>query len=335
MRLFRRNKIGRASIKESLDNLPCGICFADKNGMIVLCNKQMHRLCHILLGMELQHLSELRRVLNNTHRQIEYHHNMEAAAVCRINDKQVWHFSETEITDAEGNSYTQIQAIDVTAVYEKEIELNNENKALEEAISRAGKIYAELDEIVRDEQNFAVKTRVHDELSELLGLTRNILLQEEETLDKIQSIGQRWEQLSHTLGLVDYESEDKKYLSPYRAFAELKEMTEGIGVKLTLSGNLPQNSKLAYILITAIRECATNTVRHAEGSEVTVEITQENGTVRAAVTNNGKPPEGNIFEGGGLSALRRRIESIRGTMRVESVPMFRLVIIMPSEGAAI
>lgn len=31
----------RRAIKESVDNFPSGICFADSNGVIVLCNRQM------------------------------------------------------------------------------------------------------------------------------------------------------------------------------------------------------------------------------------------------------------------------------------------------------
>lgn len=53
MSVFHKEKIGRASIKEGLDNLPSGICFADQNGTIILCNRQMHRLCHALMGMDL------------------------------------------------------------------------------------------------------------------------------------------------------------------------------------------------------------------------------------------------------------------------------------------
>lgn len=40
----------RRAIKESADNLPSGICFADSNGVIILCNRQMHRLCHRSFG---------------------------------------------------------------------------------------------------------------------------------------------------------------------------------------------------------------------------------------------------------------------------------------------
>ena len=54
-----KRSLRRAS-KESVDNLPSGICFADSNGVIVLCNRQKHRLCPDLMGRDLQYLDELR-----------------------------------------------------------------------------------------------------------------------------------------------------------------------------------------------------------------------------------------------------------------------------------
>ena len=65
MSLFHRKpKLGRSSVKEGFDNLPSAICFAGRDGIIMLCNLQMHRLCHVLMGMDLQHISELRHALD-------------------------------------------------------------------------------------------------------------------------------------------------------------------------------------------------------------------------------------------------------------------------------
>ena len=47
---------------------------------------------------------------------------------------------------------------------------------------------------------------------------------------------------------------------------------------------------------------------------------------RIVITNNGKPPERPITEGGGLSDLRQKVEQQGGTMTVESAPVFRLQI---------
>jgi signal transduction histidine kinase len=44
------------------------------------------------------------------------------------------------------------------------------------------------------------------------------------------------------------------------------------------------------------------------------------------ITNNGKPPKGEIAESGGLLSLRRSAEEAGGTMTVQSQPEFKLTI---------
>ena len=53
-RRFRRTSISHNSVKESLDNLPTGLCFSNLNGMIRLSNYRMNSLSHIIAGEELQ-----------------------------------------------------------------------------------------------------------------------------------------------------------------------------------------------------------------------------------------------------------------------------------------
>lgn len=327
MTLFRKDKIGRASIKESFDNLPSGICFADQNGLVILCNKQMYRLCYTLMGMDLQHISELLDALNDPQGGVQ---RVGADAnVYRFPSGKVWKFTQSTITDADGNAYTQVQAADVTALYEKEDELERENRRLEEVNARARKLYAQLDDIVREEENFAVKTHVHDEMGELLGLTRNILSQKDFSPEKLKALGKRWEQVGDTLGAVP--PNDGDTFDSDKTLAELTEGIAGIGVTLYVRGEFPQKGSAAYLLTAAVRECAINAVRHAKGSEMTVELTKMPHALTAAITNNGLVPAGEVIEGGGLGALRRRIESAGGAMRVESTPQFRLVITLPGK----
>ena len=327
MSLFHRNKIGRASIKESFDNLPCGICFIDKNGLIVLCNKQMYRLCHTLLGRDLQYISELQDAMNHPQNGVK---TVSADTdVFHFPSGEVWKFTKSDITDADGNAYTQIQAFDVTALYETEKELKRENARLEEINARAKKLYTELDNIVREEENFAVKTRVHDEMGELLGLTRNLMAQEHVSLAERKSVAKRWGQVSSTLG-ASSEGEEETF-DVDKTLTELTQVIAAIGVTLHIKGKFPQKGSAAYLLTAAVRECAINAVRHAKGSEMTVELTKMPHALTAAITNNGLVPAGEVIEGGGLGALRRRIESAGGAMRVESTPQFRLVITLPGK----
>ena len=85
------------------------------------------------------------------------------------------------------------------------------------------------------------------------------------------------------------------------------------------------------MMIVAMRECLTNTVRHAEGTEMYVEIGTEKGEDRITITNNGRRPEKEITEGGGLSGLRHSMENMGGTLRIESVPEFRLIASLPEK----
>ena len=327
MTWFRRERIGRASIKESLDNLPSGICFADQSGLVILSNRQMYRLCYTLMGMDLQHISELLDALEKPQAGIQ---SVGADTnVYRFPEGKVWKFTQSSITDADGNAYTQVLAVDVTALYEKGDELEQENRRLEEVNARARNLYAQLDDIVREEENFAVKTHVHDEMGELLGLTRNMLTQRELPPERLKALGKRWEHIGDTLGAVG--KQDGAAFDSDKTLAELTERIAGIGVALHVRGEFPQKSGAAYLLTAAVRECAINTVRHAKGSEMTVELTKTPHSLIAAITNDGLAPAGEVVEGGGLSALRRRIEGTGGAMQVESTPRFRLVITLPGK----
>ncbi|MCI6398567.1 MAG: hypothetical protein MR999_04290 [Flintibacter sp.] len=327
MTWFRRERIGRASIKESLDNLPSGICFADQSGLVILSNRQMYRLCYTLMGVDLQHISELLDALEKPQAGIQ---SVGADTnVYRFPEGKVWKFTQSSITDADGNAYTQVLAVDVTALYEKEDELQQENRRLEEVNARARNLYAQLDNIVREEENFAVKTHVHDEMGELLGLTRNMLTQRELPPERLKALGKRWEHIGDTLGAVG--KQDGDAFDSDKTLAELTEGIAGIGVALHVRGEFPQKSGAAYLLTAAVRECAINTVRHAKGSEMTVELTKTPHALTASITNDGLAPAGEVIEGGGLSALRRRIEGTGGSMQVESTPRFRLVITLPGK----
>ncbi len=327
MTWFRRERIGRASIKESLDNLPSGICFADQSGLVILSNRQMYRLCYTLMGMDLQHISELLDALEKPQAGIQ---SVGADTnVYRFPEGKVWKFTQSSITDADGNAYTQVLAVDVTALYEKGDELEQENRRLEEVNARARNLYAQLDDIVREEENFAVKTHVHDEMGELLGLTRNMLTQRELPPERLKALGKRWEHIGDTLGAVG--KQDGDAFDSDKTLAELTKRIAGIGVALHVRGEFPQKSGAAYLLTAAVRECAINTARHAKGSEMTVELTKTPHSLIAAITNDGMAPAGEVVEGGGLSALRRRIEGTGGAMQVESTPRFRLVITLPGK----
>ena len=91
-------------------------------------------------------------------------------------------------------------------------------------------------------------------------------------------------------------------------------------------GRLPESADHRAILADAIRECAANTVKHARGDSLTVEISGGEGSQVIFITNSGEPPAAPIAESGGLLSLRRRIEEQGGRISVQSLPFFSLTI---------
>lgn len=326
MKLFHRKpKLGRSSVKESFDNLPSGICFAGRSGIIILCNRQMHRLCRLLMGMDLQHIAELRHALDEPQPGVE---KMDKdARIYRFPDHTLWQFAETLITDVDGNNYIQVQAMDVTELHEKRAELERDNQALTEANQRAQKLYAELDQIVREKETLALKIKVHDDMGQCLLATRNLLMQDS-SLEDFRSGGRRWAQTLQRIIAADRSrcsaGESDPLLGLIASAAE-------IGIQVRVQGRLPAMEENARLMIAAMRECATNTVRHAGGREMTVQIAQTQKADVVVITNDGKPPEGEIVEGGGLTGLRRSVENRNGTMMVRGEPAFRLSIVLPRE----
>ena len=98
-------------------------------------------------------------------------------------------------------------------------------------------------------------------------------------------------------------------------------MANSIGVRVDVTGEYPKMPAVRKLLAQAITECAANTVKHAEGDTVSVDISDD----EIALTNNGRAPKRKITESGGLLSLRRNIEDAGGEMVLESEPRFRLV----------
>lgn len=320
-----KHRIGRNSIKESFDNLPSGVCFADKHGVIILCNRQMHRLCYLLLGTDLQHIFELREAMQNPRNGISFENGSSNAF--RFPNGQVWEFRESAVMDAEHRAYTQVQALPMTELYAKKAELERKNHQLEKVNYRAQRLYKELDQTVHEEETFAIKMRVHNNIGLCLLSTHQTLTGNSD-LAELRKAGRMWLSTLNMFGTVDAAPFDNNGVAnlPGEMIRELVDSAAGIGVKITINGKLPEDAKHAYLLITAMRECATNTVRHAHGSEMAVTLTMTGEAIIAQIENNGCKPDGEVVEGGGLSDLRRRVEKAGGTMTIESRPAFRLTV---------
>ena len=86
----------------------------------------------------------------------------------------------------------------------------------------------------------------------------------------------------------------------------------------------------AGILLSVVKECATNALRHGHASGADILLGEHNGQLRFAFTDNGIGTD-TIQSGSGLSIMRERIQSVGGKLEIESAPGegFTVSIIIP------
>ena len=110
---------------------------------------------------------------------------------------------------------------------------------------------------------------------------------------------------------------------------KLYESADSSGVTIRMRGTEPAGGA-AELMYTAMQVCLSNAIQYAQATELVTNIWEDGDRYTVLIRNNGRPPEKTITEGGGLSNLRRRIERIGGTMTVQSLPEFALVIGIPT-----
>ena len=124
-----------------------------------------------------------------------------------------------------------------------------------------------------------------------------------------------------------------KYDNAYpRGHSELDRFlqdAEAIGIKVDLSGELPRQEELRRVMILAMRECLTNSVRHAGATALHVAVEKSGDSISMKITNDGRAPETEVVPKGGLHNLYRHIMDCGGTMEIKSKPSFALTVVFP------
>lgn len=310
MRRLKRN-----AIKEAFDNLPSGICFFDKNGMVTLCNYQMHRLVFALTGRDLQSLPELQQFLDDSRNKIRKEND-----IFLLENGSAWRFCEENVTTAEGMTFTQLTASDVTELYYRQKELEEDNRKLEEYAERMRRLSANIITLIREEEILNMKMRVHDDIGRSVIATRQFLQQNRPMEELDLTV---WKSAVSLLKHDNEQTEEEDELD------RLMCQADSIGIRIITKGELPKGGGALGILFAAIRECMTNAVRHGKAKELYVQFRCDEKTASATITNDGTAPDGEIKEGGGLSSLRTRIRRCGGSMKIRSTPDFALTVTIP------
>ena len=305
------------AIKESLDNLPDGVCFFDKDGRTLLVNKQMNRICGEMFDTEILN-GELfwKQLVERVEKELQRGIREDSVVTVCTKDERIWEFRRNTLHIGK-NEICELVAHDLTEQYALSKELEERNKKLVQINERLCKYSYEVERITAENEILNAKIQVHDNVGRSLLAFRSYLMQPEEERDR-EGLLLLWR---YTIAVLRKETIHTEDSSDWEL---LLKAAQAVDVTIMRKGELPKNKKERKIAISALHECLTNTVKHANGSELYCSIHLGDTGMMLELRNNGLPPVETIQETGGLKNLRRIVENAGGSMTIESTPYFVL-----------
>ena len=302
------------AIKESFDQLPTAVCFFDNLGGIVLCNRQMYRLSQYLFQSDMQYLGEVKISLASPPDGVVRLSDM--ADTYRFPDKTVWQFEWTKVTDRYGEVYTQLTAADITELHRALVQLADDNRKLDEDAKKLRELSENVEAVAKEKELLAAKSAMHDSLAACITVTKQYLAGDLGEVDAGMVL-QEWEKSIAFREAALLSAKEKLFHD-----------AKSSGVMVQMKGEEPKGSA-ADLMYVAMQVCLNNAIQYAQATELEINIWNNADNYTVMIGNNGKQPEQTIMEGGGLTNLRHRIEAAGGTMNVQSLPKFSLIIDIP------
>lgn len=273
----------------------------------------------------------------------------DAGTLVGLADGTVWDIRYRDIPVKRGRKAEMVHellAYDITKRYEKSVELEKRNEHLNAVNEGLREYSSNLDSIIRQKEMLNAKIRLHDDVGRsLLALKAYLAYDDSESgaagdyginndtdYNKNGTTNLRHDRRhleefwKSTIAVLNNEAEREPDVD---RMGVIKKAAEAVNVRLVINGELradDRSSGVEELLAAAIHECLTNTVKHADGDRLNVDIEYSEEELVIRLTNNGRPPEGEISETGGLMNLRKMVEMKGGEMIIESEPGFVLTI---------
>ena len=290
-------------IKKAIDSYPGGICFSALDGRVILANEKMNKLMLELTGHTILNAKvtweELANFASNgkaeklTQSWLPKDPDKESIhqqLFFRFSDSSIWRF-ELRFLDL---NTVQIESAEITELYRLSEELYENTIQLREMQKRQKALLDSIVEVNLNKEILSAKMHIHDELGHCLLATIKAIT-EDSLAENADTLRESWNST-----IRDFSNIPMVWTVP----------------DSSLQSELMQVRKALQLLYTAIREALTNAVRHADATELTVKIGQDEKSYHIEISNNGSVTVSRITEGNGLSALRQRLEQEGASLKV-------------------
>lgn len=296
-----------SALKTGLDGMPDGICCSKDDGKPVFINEKMKFIMRsaFITGAKDARVFENpdNTVLKDGCKTVKSKDSL----YLLLPNESAWSIKTGKIK-VNKKEYNECKAYDVTELYKKSLELIKRNDHTAKVNEKIRQYSKSMDSIIRDRELLDAKIRIHDDVGRALLSLKSYL----NRVDKDrESLVKLWR---YTISVLRRETAAD--VSGDRMEA-LTEAAKAVDVTLHFDGEIPDDTVIREISSAAIRECLTNTVKHAQGHNVYINSAVTGGTYVIKIKNDGKQPEKQIEESGGLHTLRRSVQRCGGEMNVE------------------
>lgn len=317
-RLGERYRLRRA-VREALDTLPSAVCFFTATGTIKLCNTAMYRLFRTLAQRDLQSLGELEEALAGCGESTGV---IRDGSVYLFPDGSAWQYSARQIQTADGTVYTEAVFSEVTRLYEKQRELRQQSEKLKKMYRELKALSENVLEMTREQEILNLKTRLHDQMNMGVAAIRQILRQQTTSEENAAAVLR----FRRAIQVLREESADPRGREDVAEFLRDAAVS---GVRVELTGQLPEQERPSRLLLRVLREACVNAARHGDATLLSAGLESTAEAVTLCVTNNGRQPEGPVIPRGGLADLDRAIRAAGGSLRLQWQPAFALTVTLP------
>ncbi len=314
-----KQKLSPLSLKESMDHLPTGICFYYDGGQTKLVNLKMESISQRLFGENISNAEYLWNAVSDGDTPYAVTRG-ERPIIC-FDDGTAYSFDRRRVM-LNDTPIWELLAFDITEEYRLTAELREKQRQADYINTRLKALNSTIQYVIMEKETLQIKINIHDSFGQTLLMTKRYLADPEQT-DK----GEMLRLWRRNIALLKNE-EREEWQHPY--YVTLSH-AEKLGVRVVLTGELPEKKHLVPVINSAIIVHVTNVLRHAQGNEAYITVEETADSYRLRFTNNGKSPEGKIRENGGLANLREKTESIGGSMQISSSPAFALSLTLPKK----
>lgn len=311
-----RHSISVNSVKEGMDILPAGLCCYTPDGIPKLVNRTMNSISFELSGNALMNGILFEKAVFDFPDAVPL---PEGGVAIKTESGKTYGFTRSKIST---NTYPELKlitAVDISEQMELKAELEKKNSELTEINNRIHAISEQIVGTTIQKELLIHKTAIHNNLGELLLKTTAQLDSGSFDAGELVSL---WKDNITLYAINAAPSGSDRY-------ELMKKVASDVGLKLEITGELPQENPAKNIIASAMHQCMTNTICHAGGKTVFIDVRQEPRLITAVFTNDGLPPQGEIKEGTGLTQIRTLTEQAGGIMTVDASPRFTLTLTIP------